>query len=255
MNEFTNLDFALIALLSFIASTVTTAIGFGLNIMLVSFLQFFMPPVQIVGLGIVLGTFSAAMRTVETRKINTSGTSWRMIVPGVLAIPLGLAILYFSDAFFLKRLFSMIILAGAVLLISTSKAKQQKLPKSKLAQAKQIALGAVGGLMGGSSSMSGPAIVFCSLIQHWEKMSAHAVFARYFLATSITAGIGLYTIGLCDGRTMVIGLYLTPIVWTGFIAGIWVRNRISQQRFRMYTTICLILLAIAGFVNTFFVSI
>ena len=254
MDDFTSLHFLLIVLLSFIASSVTTAIGFGLNIMLISFLQFFMPPVQIVGLGIIVGTLSAAMRVVETRQVNTAGISWRMIVPGILAIPLGLTILYFSDEIFLKRLFSVIILAGAVLLACTRKSIPGKLSNSKPAHAKQMVLGAAGGLMGGSSSMTGPAIVFCSLIQHWEKMLAHAVFARYFFATGIAAGIGLYSIGLCDGRTMAMGLYLTPIVWMGFAAGIWMRNKISQQRFRTYTTTCLILLAVVGFVNTFIVK-
>ena len=254
MDNFTNLHFLLIILLIFIASSVTTAIGFGLNIMLISFLQFFMPPVQIVGLAIVVGTLNAAIRVVETRQVNTSGISWRMIVPGVLAIPLGLTILYFSDTIFLKRLFSVIILAGTVLLVGTRKSMPGKLSNSKPAQVKQMVLGAAGGLMGGLSGMAAIAIVFCSLIQNWEKMLAHAVFARYFFVIGIAAGIGLYWIGLCDGQTMAVGLYLTPIVWLGFATGIFMRHRISQQRFRTYTTICLIVLAVVGFVNTFFVT-
>ncbi len=254
MSDLTSIHYILIVLLGFMASTFSAAIGFGLNIILISFLQFFVPPVQIVCMGIIAGTFSAAMRAVETRKIDTAGASWRMIVPGVLAIPLGLAILYFADAVFLKRFFSVIILAATLPAIVAGKGQQRKLSDAKSGRAVQIAMGAVGGLMNGSSSMPGPPIVFCSLIQNWEKMRAHAVFARYFLATGVAAGIGLFVSGLYDGRAIVTGLCLTPIIWGGFAVGIRLRNRISQKRFQYYTILCLILLGAAGFVNTFFIS-
>jgi uncharacterized protein len=254
MSDLTIMHYVLIVLLSFMASTVSTAIGFGINIILVSFLQFFVPPVQIVGIGIIIGTLSAAMRTVDTRKVDTAGASWRMIIPGVLAIPLGLVILYFADAVFLKRLFSVIILTAAMPAIVAGKAKQRRLSDANSARAVQIALGAVGGMMNGSSSMPGPPLVFCSLLQNWEKMHAHALFARYFLATGVATGIGLFVSGLFDWRAIVTGLCLTPIVWGGFAVGIRIRNRISQKRFQTYTTLCLILLGVAGFVNTFFVN-
>ena len=252
MNDLGYLHIILIVLLSFVASGVSTAIGFGLNIILVSFLQFFVPPVQLVGLAIIVGTMNAAIRTVETRQIQTAGVSWRLVLPGILAIPAGLMVLCFADIVFLKRFFSVIILASSTLLLVSRRETISGKKNNILAHATQILLGAVGGFVGASSGMPGPPIVFCSLIQRWEKMLAHAVFARFFLVTGIISGTTLFVIGRYEHRTIITGLSLLPVVLAGFFVGTWLRNRISQQQFQRYTMICLILLAIGTFLNTLY---
>jgi len=252
MNDFLSLQFVLIVLLSFLASTVSTAIGFGLAIILISFLQFFMPPIQLVGLCIIVSITNALMRVVETRQIKTDGKSLRLLLPGVLMIPAGMTLLCFADALFLKRFFSVIILTASMLLLVKNKKPSETKTESKWARITQIASGALGGFMGGSSTMSGPPIVLCSLIQHWEKMATHTVFGRFFLATNIVCAIALFAAGRYENRTIITGLCVLPMVWLGFVAGIWLRNRISQKQFRKYTMICLILLALGGFINTFY---
>ena len=254
MNDFFSLHFVLIVLLSFIASTVSTAIGFGLGIILISFLQFLLPPVQLVGLCIIVSITNAIMRVTETRRINTNGKSLRLVLPGVLMIPAGMLLLLLADAVFLKRFFSVIILAASMLLLVKSNKPSESKMETKWARIMQIASGALGGFMGGSSTMSGPPIVLCSLIQHWDKMATHAVFCRYFLATNIASAIALVVAGRYEVRTIMFGLCVAPVVWLGFVAGIWLRNKISQQQFRRYTMICLIVLAVGGFINTFYLA-
>ena len=96
--------------------------------------------------------------------------------------------------------------------------------------------------MCGSSNLGGPPVVFCSLNQHWEKMTVHVVFARYFLATAVASAIGLMLCGLYDRATVITGLGLMPVVWIGFIVGTKLRARIPEKQFRQYLMVLLMVL-------------
>lgn len=244
----------LIILTIFVASSVATAIGFGLGIILLSFLQFFLPPIQLVGLVFIVGIGNSSLRTLQTRRIRTAGIGWRVILPGFLALPVGLAVLCFADPVFLKRFFSTVILASAMLLVFIRPKTSSAPANHRSASIVQIALGALAGFIGSASGMAGPPIVLCSLIQNWAKMVAHAVFARFFLVNGVTGATVLFATGRYQDQTIILALCLMPVVVLGVVVGTWLRDRISQKQFRRYTMICLILLALGGFLNTFFLT-
>lgn len=253
MDGFDGVHVIVVVLLSFIASSITTAIGFGFGIILISCLQFFLPPVQLVGLAVIVGTANSAMRAVETRRIDTHRIAWRLIVPGVVTIFAGLAVLLHADRTFLQRLFSIIILtASLVLLLPIRRNITTDPPGSRFAPLVQIVAGALAGFLGGASAMSGPPVVLCSLIQNWPKMTAHAIFSRFFFVTGIVSFTVLLAQGQYNTPTIVVALCLMPVVWFGFRFGARLRNRIAPDHFRRYTMICLILLALVAFLNTFF---
>lgn len=250
MPDLLSLQFGLLVLATFLASVISTSVGFGFGIILVSVLQFFVPPVQIVGLGIIIGLVSSLLRVLETRRIRTDGMSLRVTLSGVVGVPLGVGLLRFADPLFLKRYFSVAILAATVLLMMSWRSRHMARRDGGTARAVQISAGALGGFMCGSSNLGGPAVVLCSLIQQWDKMATHAVFSRYFLATALASAVGLMLCGLYDGTTVLTGLGLVPVVWGGFAIGTRLRDRISELRFRQYLMVFLGILAVAGFLNT-----
>ncbi len=250
MPELLSPQFGLLVLAAFLASVVSTSVGFGFGVTLVSVLQFFIPPVQIVGLGIIIGLINSLLRVLETRKIRTDGMSLRVTLSGLLGVPLGVALLRFADPLFLKRYFSIAILTATVLLIMNWRSGYKARREGRIARAVQFSAGTVGGFMCGSSNLGGYAVVLCSLVQHWDKMASHAVFSRYFLATTLAAAVGLLLGGLYDVTTVLTGLGLVPVVWGGFAIGARLRDRISEVRFRQYLMLFLGILAVAGFLNT-----
>lgn len=254
MDDLHGLQFALLIGLVFVASSVSTTIGFGMNIMLVSFLQFIVPPVQLVGLSIVVGTLNAGLRAVETRRTRTGAISWRLFLSATAALPAGLAVLCLADKILLRRLFSLVILASSILLLTGIQRAKNLQQRPRRTYGTQMVLGAAAGFFGSASGMPGPPVVLCSLIQHWDKQLAHAVFARFFVFIGLLTGIAMFVTGQFETWTIVIGACLTPVVGGGFLTGIWLRSRISQLQFRRYTMICLILLALAAFVNTFLMN-
>ena len=87
MPDFLSWQFGLLILATFLASTASTAVGFGFGIILVSFFQFFVPTVHIVGLGLVIGLANSLLHVLETRTLRTDGISLRVSFSGVLGVP------------------------------------------------------------------------------------------------------------------------------------------------------------------------
>jgi uncharacterized protein len=251
MPDLWSLQFGLVILATFAASAVSTSVGFGFGIILVSFLQFFVDPVQIVGLGIIVNIASNLFRVMETRKIRAVGVGLRVTVSGLAGVPIGVALLWFADPLFLKRYFSIAILVSALLLILLWRSQLMTRRGGGFRRTGQVLAGALGGFMCGSANLGGPPVVFCGLVQHWEKMTTHAVFARYFLATTVASAIGLMLCGLFDRTTVLTGLGLIPVVWAGFLVGTTLRAWIPEQRFRQYLMVLLTVLAVVGLLNTY----
>jgi uncharacterized membrane protein YfcA len=156
-----------------------------------------------------------------------------------------------ADPLFLRRYFSVAIFAATVLLMVMSwRSRHVARREARAARTVQVSAGVLGGFMCGSSNLGGPPVVLCSLVQHWDKMTTHAVFSRYFLATALASAVGLVLCGLYDRMTVLTGLGLVPVVWGGFVIGTSLRNRISEQQFRKYLMVFLAILAVAGFLNT-----
>lgn len=244
-------QFGFVILATFVASVASTSVGFGFGIILLSFLQFFVDPVQIVGLGIIVSIASYLMRVMETRKIRTDGVGLRVTISGLLGVPIGVALLRYADPLFLKRYFGIAILASALLLILLWRTRFMTRRGGGNRRTVQVLAGILGGFMCGSANLGGPPVVFCGLVQHWEKMTTHAVFARYFLATASASALGLMLFGLYEQATALTGLGLTPVVWLGFFIGAKLRDRIPEQQFRQYLMVLLTVLAVVSLLNTY----
>lgn len=245
MHDLSPLLLVLLVLLSFVASVAATAIGFGMNIILISILQFFLPPVQLVTLVTLLGLLNACLRMMVLRHVNTEGISARVLVAGVAAVPLGTTMLIVADAGLLKLLFSLVILFAVVpLLGGGASPKAQGKPHS--GRGGQWFFGAMGGFTAGAAGMPGPPVVWCGLQQQWERSLAHAVFARYFLVTSVMVVGMLALAGKFDRETVLTSMGLLPVVGVGVFTGSRLRDRISQSQFRQYASLGLVLLAVGS---------
>ena len=97
-------------------SFVSASAGFGFGIVLVGALQFFMQPVELVGVIITLGCVGVGLRVIETRKIPGWKRSLRFIIPAFFGIPLGVAVLKYLDPALMKRYLNLVLLAGVFML-------------------------------------------------------------------------------------------------------------------------------------------
>jgi len=251
VNDLTMIEMGLVIAAGFLASAISTSLGFGFGITVVSALQFFVPPVQIVGLGVMMSFFNYLFRAVESRDVPTNGIAWRVSLAGMLGVPLGVLFLSIADPLFLRRYISVGILAATGLFLVSSAGNPSPPPQARSARTVQLLSGGVGGFMAGSANLGGFTVAFCSVLQDWEKHLAHGVFSRYFLATTSMTVLGMLVFGLYDRVTFLAGLGMAPVVWAGFAVGTPLRDRIPQQHFKYSVLVLLAVLAVLGFLNTF----
>lgn len=246
-----SIEFGVLLLATFFASAVSTTLGFGFGIILISLLQFFIRPTEIVGLSLLVSTISYLLRVIETKSVTTSGDSLRIVLFGMIGVPVGVLLLRMGDPLFLKRYLSVMVLLAAVITVITWRSTFIVQANSVRGRLVQILSAGVGGFMCGSANAGGPPVLFCSVVQRWGKTHAHVVFDRYLLFTSALSVIFMMIFGLYDLATIRVSIGLLPIVWLGVFAGIRLRDKIPEKQSRDGMVLFLLLLAIIGFTNTF----
>ena len=243
--------FLIVMSVSMVGSIIGASIGFGFAIILVAFFQFFMEPVDLVCIIIILTVALTLMRVIETWRIRHWRRSLRLIIPGLLGVPIGVAILKYLDPVLMKRSLNLALLM-CMLMIAYGRYSHHSLHvHGRKGELIEVLAGFVGGILGGSCSLSGPPVVLLGVLQGWKKMEMHAVWARFFLSNTLFSFLTLSINGLYNRSTILISFFSIPAVYLGFIIGTWIRNMIVEERFSLYVFFFLVLSGIAGFVATF----
>lgn len=244
--------FWLIMLLVLVGSFVSSSAGFGFGIVLVSTLQFFMQPVELVGVIITLACVGVGLRVIETRKIQGWKRSLRFIIPALFGIPIGVTLLKYLDPVLMKRYLNLALLAGVFMLAyNTNRVHQLRWLENQKGKAIEPMIGFISGILGGSCTLSGPPMVMWGVIRGWKKIDMHAVLARFFFSIGLFSLLSLKIAGLYNRPVILTSLLLIPAVFVGFWFGLWIRNRITEKRFKIYILSFLFISGIAGFLISF----
>jgi len=152
---------------------------------------------------------------------------WPFVVPGLIGVPLGVALLVHVDARLLKIALGVFLtIYGAYALMTPA------LPKlSAGGRVADGAIGFIGGMHGGLSGLNGviPAI-WCQL-RGWSKDEGRAIYQPFILATHIAA---LATVGVValDRQGVILFAAALPALLAGALAGWSAYGRLDERRFR-----------------------
>jgi len=244
--------FWLIMGLSLVGSFVAASAGFGFGIILVGALQFFMQPVELVSLIMILICVSSTLRVIETRKIAHRGRAVRFIIFALLGVPLGVALLKYLNPVLMKRYMNLALLAGIFMLAYSMKGPRPlRIENRQMVKILEAFVGFVSGFLSGSCSLPGPPIVMWGVLNGWGKIEMHAALARFFFAIVVFSLINLSINGVYSRSTISVSLALIPAVFAGFKMGTWVRDRITEMKFRLYVLAFLSLSGLTGFFMSF----
>jgi uncharacterized membrane protein YfcA len=181
------------------------------------------------GTTIQCGTIWPLRRSIKWNRV------WPFLVPGLVGIPVGVALLVYVDARALKVALGVFLaIYGTYTLIAPT------LPKvSAGGRVADGGIGFIGGMLGGLSGLNGvlPAI-WCQL-RGWSKEEARAIYQPFILATHI--GI-LATIGVValDRQGIILFLVALPALIAGALSGWSVYGRLDDRRFRQTLAILLV---------------
>ena len=186
---------AFVIAVSFVATLVRSTFGFGESLVAVPLLAIAIPIEIAVPLSVLVSIVVALIVVVQDRaSIHIHSAKW-LIAFALLGIPLGLFVLVYANAYWVKLALGALIIAyGAYSLAVKRTAHLDHDSRPWL-----FACGFLSGVLGGAYGINGPPLVVYGNLRRWSAQQFRATLQAYFLAASVIGVVGYATQGLLTG--------------------------------------------------------
>ena len=166
--------------------------GFGESLVAVPLLALAIPIEIAVPLSVLVSIFVALVVVVQDRaSIHVHSAKW-LIAFALLGIPLGLLVLVYANAYWVKLALGALIIAySAYSLVAKRSAQLDHDSRVWL-----FACGFLSGVLGGAYGINGPPLVVYGNLRRWSAQQFRATLQAYFLPASLIGVAGYATQGL-----------------------------------------------------------
>ena len=213
----------------FVASALSSIGGFAFSAICGALLFHVLPPVTAVQLMIVCSIAIQAMSVLALRQSIDWRMLSRLLVGGVVSLPLGAYLLVTSDAQLYCRMLGGFLLAyGCFMLLR---------PRTTLRFQRGWAdcgAGLCGGITGGLAGFPGAFVtIWCSL-KGWDKNRQRGVYQPFILIMQILAMIAIPLVAIGSGQRAGVGaeaLLFVPAALLGTWCGLGCYHRLSETQF------------------------
>jgi len=222
-----------------VASFVFGLTGFGIGLMSLSLLPFFVPPTTVVPLITIYGAIFALVMAVQLRRDVMFPQLLHLLLGTVLGTPVGVWVLDTLPASLLKRGIGVVLVFVAV--IEWYGAYPQKLAGRYWG----LGAGGLAGLLGGAMATPGPPVMLYAVAQGWSPRVMKAMLQAFLLVNQSVILANHWWVGLLTREVVWLTcVYVIPSA-IGVAAGIRLFDRIDQVRFRRLMFILLFVLGLA----------
>lgn len=224
--------------ISFIGGLVQGLTGFGVALVALPLMGFFIdikvaiPLILLLGLVINFTLIFQLLTHIDYKK-------WIILflfsLPGIY---FGVSVLKYVDSSSLELLIGcVVIFTSLFLMFNTASSKELNKFWAGLA-------GFISGFLGGSIGATGPPVVIYTSIQPWDKEQIKTTMVSYFILTGIGILVFYLLNGLITKQILISFGYCTPPLVSGVACGIFIFNRINDTLYRRIINILLIVLGI-----------
>lgn len=242
MPELSPLLWLAVLLIALLAGFVKGVVGFALPMVLISGLGSFLPPETAIA-GLLLPTLATnafqAFRNGLSAALASARHHWRFVLVAMVMIALTaqLVVALSAQTLFLiigvpVTFFAFIQLAGIRLQIAAGRRRVA-----------EFGLALAAGFAGGLSGIWGPPTVLYLTALDTPKVEHMRVQGVVYGFGSVVLTIAHLRSGLLDAQTGTFSALLLLPILAGLVAGVYVQDRLDQERFRRLT---LVVLALAG---------
>ena len=217
--------FALSAVAVFAAALVQGVTGFGFVIVAAPVLTIYLEPTLVVPVMLLQSVaLNAAIMIHGYRWMNLRRV-WALVLAGAALTPVGAALLIGLDAAVIKVLVGVVVGVTAVgMLLGLQRTASRELLAS-------IPVGAVSGVLGGATGLSGAPVVLFFTNQTVDPKESRANLVFYFQVLNLVALPSFAVGGILTRDVFVLALGLLPGALVGVGAGIWLASRIAVAVF------------------------
>ena len=226
-----------------VAGVISGMTGFGFALVSAPLLVLVMPARVAVPIVSVLSLLSHLVVLGETLRAIDLRRIWLLALGGIIGSPIGVYLLVMLDPASLKLAIGLVTTLFALALLRGFK---RPIRNERLAS---LPIGLTSGLLGGSTSMSGPPVVLFFSNQSVEKRTFRANLNLYFILLACATVPAQLVAGLLTRQVVTYLLWLSPALLAGTLAGMWLARRVDEEAFRRLTLVVVIatgLTAIAG---------
>lgn len=222
-----------------LAGATTGLTGFGFSLVATPLLILALPAKTVVPVLACLALVQCTLMWYQLRRSVHTSQIWIMTLAALIGVPLGTYLLLYLDADVLKVLIgSSSVLAAVALMFGF------RFPVAQ-SGATMAAVGLLGGLLGGTTGMSGPPVVVFLTNQGVRKEVFRANLSAYFVALSWVR-IGSYAVGgLLSAEVLTLAALLMPAALVGLWTGLRLECRVDEVVFRRLTLLTLIATSLA----------
>jgi len=213
--------------------------GFGTALFALGFWLQIMEPVQAVLIVLVMSVLSGVQGAILVRKSILWSRLARFLVPALVGIPIGTALVVWIDPTLLK-----LVIAAFMVLYGLFFAFRRELPAiTRPTPVIDGLVGFSGGLMGGLAGLSGAVPTMWCAMRPWPKVEQRAFLQPYNLTVQILAILVFLVQGAFDRETLVILAVVTPFTFGAAQAGLFVFKRMDDLQFRR---LLIVLMLVSG---------
>jgi len=212
--------------------------GFGSGLFAMGLLALIMPIPQATVIVAIIALTSATLNLWSVRHDLVWADAKPLLLISLPASILGVYLLTKLDPSILRTGVAVMIIIGCAVTLWSPKTRiRRPFPWAYIT-------GFIGGIFSGALNMSGPPIVFYTLLRGWNKTQSKGMMSIYFLASTLLRLTLLIAMGIATGEIIQKGLTVTIPAALGVYAGTHIFRRMSNQRFRYAATALLAGLAV-----------
>lgn len=212
--------------------------GFGAAMVMTPALALLIGPKVAVPLALLLETFAALPMLPAAAAI----ARWRVIAPisvaALMTVPLGGWFLVWADPKLLRHVIAINVIVFSLALLSGRRYHGPQRSGTSLG------LGALSGAMLGATSIGAPPVILYLLSGPDPVAVTRANLTLYVVAISAAGLVMLGAGGFIDSGTLRLAAWLAVPFAGGVIAGARLFARFSDQRFRQFTIVFMLLVAV-----------
>jgi hypothetical protein len=234
----TPINIIALSLIIFIASIVRGFTGFGLALVAVPLIQFFMPVSDTAVFIAFINAIFSIIYFRRSREIVRDQPLGRMALWTGIGVASGTLILKFTNPVYIQLVWGVLIIFIVIALV---RGVDFRIRSDTSAMTLS---GLLGGLLAGATGITGPpvAIILSSLKTPKEKFNA---LISVFILFAVSYALVFYLIsGLVRTETFLLSLCSVPALLAGLYTGDRLVSRISQQTFTRVVYIVLILMGV-----------
>ncbi len=225
-----------VLLVVFFASLIRSTFGFGEGLIAVPLLALVIPIETAAPVVVLLSVTIAAIVVVQDwQKVDLRATGW-LLVPTLLGIPLGIALLTSIHQHLVKGGLAVIIVAfSAYFLLGKSVPELHTDSRGWL-----LACGFLAGVLGGAYGMNGPPLVIYGAMRRWTPQHLRATLQGYFLPASVVALVGYWSAGLWVPAVTHYYLISLTVTLPAIFLGTFLNRRLQGETFLKFVYASLI---------------